>query len=321
LHIPSTLLPNSYDVSISYDGDDNYIKSSKNIKVIVQKVPTQIKASDLTIPYNANSSLIINFTYIKGNVISNAALDVVFNGEANVLTTDENGKINLSIPSSLIPSNYSIVISFKSNETHSESSRIVNLVVEKIPTIITPTKITVTYNTNNKKTVATLKDNDGNVIVNAKVTVVLNGNKKNLVTNEKGQVILDIPSKLVPKTYTAYISFVGDSIHLESSVNTKVVVKKANVKLSASKKTYKLSVKTKKYTVTLKNNKGTVMKKVKLTLKVNGKTYKATTNSKGKATFKINKLAKKGKFTATLTFSATKYFNKSVKKVKITVKK
>jgi hypothetical protein len=39
------------------------------------------------------------------------------------------------------------------------------------------------------------------------------------------------------------------------------------------------------YAITLKAN-GKVVKKVKLTLKVNGKTYAATTNSNGKATFK-----------------------------------
>lgn len=44
------------------------------------------------------------------------------------------------------------------------------------------------------------------------------------------------------------------------------------------------------------------MKKVKLTLKIKGKTYKATTNSKGKATFKITKLTKKGKHTGKITW-------------------
>lgn len=321
LPIISTLLPNSYDVSISYLGDDNYIKSSKDIKVIVEKVSTQINASDLTIRYNNNGSLIASLSDANGNVIPNAELNVVFNGDSTVLTTDKDGKITLPISGGLIPDIYGIVISFKANQTHKESSKTVNLVIEKIPTQITPNKITVVYNTNNKKTVATLKDDNGNAIANAKVTVDLNGNKKEIITDENGQVILDVPSKLVPKTYTATVSFEGNSIHAKSSASSKVVVKKASVKLSASKKTYKLSVKTKKYTVTLKNNKGAAMKKVTLTLKVKGKTYKATTTSKGKATFKITKLTKKGKFYATITFKATKYFNKSVKKVKITVKK
>ena len=86
-------------------------------------------------------------------------------------------------------------------------------------------------------------------------------------------------------------------------------------------KTFKVKVKTKKYTITLKNNKGKVMKKAKLTLKVGKKTYKATTNSKGKATFKITKLTKKGKYTATIKFAGSKYYKALSKKAKITVKK
>ena len=49
--------------------------------------------------------------------------------------------------------------------------------------------------------------------------------------------------------------------------------------------------------------------------------FTAKTNSKGKATFKIKKLTKRGKYTAAVTFAGNKYYNKVTKKVKITVKK
>ena len=62
------------------------------------------------------------------------------------------------------------------------------------------------------------------------------------------------------------------------------------------------------------------MKKSKLTLKVFGKTYSAKTNNKGKATFKITKLNKKGKFTAVIKFKGTKYYSAIKKSVKLTVK-
>ena len=62
------------------------------------------------------------------------------------------------------------------------------------------------------------------------------------------------------------------------------------------------------------------MKNVKLTLKVNKKIYKAKTNKKGKATFKITKLTKKGKFTAVVKFAGNKYYYAKTVKPKITVK-
>ena len=88
----------------------------------------------------------------------------------------------------------------------------------------------------------------------------------------------------------------------------------------ASKKTFKLKVKTKKYDITLKDNNGKAIKKAKVTIKINGKTYKATTNAKGKATFKITKLTKKGTFKATVKFASNSYYNAISKNVKITVK-
>ena len=104
----------------------------------------------------------------------------------------------------------------------------------------------------------------------------------------------------------------------------KITVKKAPVKVAtkivAAKKTFKVKTKTKKYTITLKAGKKLV-KKVKVTLKVKGKTYKATTNTKGKATFKITKLNKKGKYTATIKFAGNKNYKASSKKIQITVKK
>lgn len=55
-------------------------------------------------------------------------------------------------------------------------------------------------------------------------------------------------------------------------------------------------------------------------IKIKKKTFKATTNKKGKATFKIKKLAKNGKYTATISFKGNKHYKAATKKVKIIVK-
>ena len=57
----------------------------------------------------------------------------------------------------------------------------------------------------------------------------------------------------------------------------------------------------------------------KVILKVNGNTYSAKTNSKGQPTIKINKLTKKGKFTATIKYAGNKYYNAKTVKAKITI--
>ena len=63
------------------------------------------------------------------------------------------------------------------------------------------------------------------------------------------------------------------------------------------------------------------IKKVRVTLKIGKKTYKATTNAKGKVIFKIKKLSKKGKYNAVIKFKGNKLYKATTKKVKITIKK
>ena len=189
------------------------------------------------------------------------------------------------------------------------------ITVNKIQTEITGNAITATYNVN-KDLVITLKDSDGNPVSGVNVTVDLNG--KTYTTDSNGQVKVSTKG-LAPKAYTAKITFNGNTNYAKSTKDIKVTVKKATPKLTAKKKTFKTIPKTKKYTIVLKDNTGKAIKKAKVTLKVKGKTYKASTNSKGKATFKITKLNKKGTYKATITYKGNKYYKKVSKKAKIKV--
>lgn len=107
----------------------------------------------------------------------------------------------------------------------------------------------------------------------------------------------------------------------QQTQSTKVNPKKTTI--TASKKTFKSKVKVKKYTVTLKSGTKKISK-VWVYLTIKGKKYKKTfnarTNTKGKATFKITKLTKKGKYTATITFKGNSKYKKLTKKVKISIK-
>lgn len=186
----------------------------------------------------------------------------------------------------------------------------------KIKTQLKASSITTTYNSN-KKLVITLKDSQGKAISGVKLTVKIKS-VKTLKTDKNGQVKVKT-NALAPKTYTTKITFNGNDKYLKSTKSVKVKIKKANFQITAKAKAFLLKTKTKKYTVTLKSRTGKPIKKAKGSLKVNGRIYKATTNSKGKATFKITKLNKKGNYKATITFKGNKYYNKLTKKTKISV--
>ena len=295
-----------------------------------QKAETIISAEDLTVEANVAANLTVTLKDADGNALVGKEITVSVDGVNSTVTTVEGGVATIPI-SYDAEGVHEYTLYFAGDETnYKESTKLVTVTVTKasepdtpvpptkVATKLAAAKVTATYNVA-KKLVITLTA-DGKALANKKVTVKVGTISKTLTTNAKGQVSLNVAT-LVPKTYTATVKFAGDNDYLASSVSPKVVVSKAKPKFTAKAKTFKVKVKTKKYTVTLKNNKGKVLKKVKLTLKVGKKTYKATTNSKGKATFKITKLTKKGKYTATVKFAGSKYYKAISKKVKITVKK
>lgn len=184
-------------------------------------------------------------------------------------------------------------------------------------TSIKASSLSTVYNKNGYL-IITLKDTNGKPIADKKVYIELNG-EHNLKTDKNGQIKIAV-GKFIPKTYTANISFAGDDYYAPSNKSVKVTVKKATPKIVAKTKTFKRNVKVKKYTITLKNNINKVIKKNKVYIKVKKKTYVAKTNNKGKATFKIKNLKKKGTYKATITYKGNKYYKKVSKKVKIKVK-
>ena len=185
-------------------------------------------------------------------------------------------------------------------------------------------------------------DKNGSVVIDfpkdAKGDVIINIGGKNYTGKiVDGKVELDV-NDLPNGNYESTIIYNGDGNYsgftrtimivvkeskvVDNKPNTPVkppaVVKKAS-KITAKKMTFKAKKKVKKYSITLKSGK-TPLKKVQVTIKVGKKTYKAKTNAKGKATFKINKLTKKGKYTAVIKFKGNKTYKAATKKVKITVK-
>ena len=307
--------------NIITDNKYNFDKVQKTIALedsVYVDVP--VNATNLTVKVadiKEGEDFTIDVT-LSNNLTANVSV-VINQKEYNVSVVNGNGSLKVS--DKLAANTYDVDASYAGEYPYAASTAKTTFKVEKviIGTKLAAPKVTATYNVA-KKLVITLTDKNGKALANKKVSVKVGSISKTLTTDKNGKVSLNVAT-LVPKTYTATVKFAGDSDYSASTASPKVVVSKAKVKLAAKAKTFKVKVKTKKYTVTLKNNKGKVMKKVKLTLKVGKKTYKATTNSKGKATFKITKLSKKGKYTATVKFAGSKYYKALSKKVKITVKK
>ncbi|MBQ7929109.1 MAG: Ig-like domain repeat protein [Methanobrevibacter sp.] len=172
----------------------------------------------------------------------------------------------------------------------------------------------------NGKIVITLKDSNGVGLFNKQLIITYADNYITGYTDNNGSVEIPfIENAAVTKYVTAV--FLGEGNVYQGAVDTaKVVISKKATTLTAAKT--KVSAKVKKaikVKVTLKNGK-TAIKGKKVTIKVNGKTFKATTNAKGVATISV-KIAKKGTFKATFKFAGdSAYKASSSKTVKFTVK-
>ena len=303
-------------VNITFTSDIYDAKSVEKT-IVASAKPTTIATVNVTTTYNVAKDLIITLTDVNGKVLANKTVNVVVGTVNNNLTTNTSGQVSIDV-STLAPNTYVANIAFAGDEVYAKANATANVVVNKIASSLTAPAVTATYNVG-KNLVITLTAN-GKALANQKVTVKVGTISKTLTTNAKGQVSVDV-SKLTPKTYTATFTYAGDDINDKSSNTAKVVVNKAKPKITSKKATFKAKKKTKKYSIVLKDNKGKAIKKAKVTLKVKGKTYKATTNAKGKATFKITKLTKKGKQTATIKFGGNTLYKAVSKKVKLTIKK
>ena len=280
--------------------------AGKNTIYMAYRIDSTLTVEDMEFDYNTTGTTEISFTDAIG-------IEATVVGQPDAAVNVNNNTITVS---GLEPGSYILSVKTVTDEEHDSVTKEAKITVNKIKTQLSASTVTTTYNAN-KNLVVTLKDAKGNPLSGVEVIVNLNGVKK-YKTDDKGQI--KVPTKgLAPKAYTAKITFNGNEKYNQATKSVKITVKKATPKVTAKAKIFKQSIKTKKYTVTLKNNQNKVMKNTKLTLKVNGKTYSATTNAKGQATFKITKLIKKGKFTATIKYAGSKYYNAKTVTAKITV--
>ena len=302
-----------YDVEIGYDGDANYyvahsVKADVNVTKTAPAMNYTVKVvgGDVTIavtlPSDINGNLTV--TYPSGYVEN----VTVKNGTASIHNVFMNETGDLAITAS-----------FAGNDKYYADEAIIGFIIKQA-TLVKASAVSVVYQNNAKVTVKLTNLVTNKAIAGAPVEITVNGKTYKGTTNKDGNAVITIPANMLPKKYTANLVYKGNET-LESDVDEfTFTVKKATPKVTAKKKTFKKSVKVKKYTITLKDNKGKAIKKAKVTIKVGKKTFKATTNAKGKAVFKLKKLTKKAKYNAKVTYKGNKYFNKVTKKVKITIK-
>lgn len=257
-----------------------------------------INASDAI--YFIGSSMIYQARLIdgEGNPVLKQIMTFIIDNDVHYGVTDKNGiaKVHLDLKKG----DYDILIShdFAFNATAK---------ISVLLRLVENSDLVMDYNLGSFK-VRAIGD-DGKPIAGDYVKMSVDGKTYNVKTNNQGYAILKITSK--PNTYKITSTYKGYSVQ-----NTIKVKKTLNAKKTfKAKKNRKLTL-----TATLKRSNGKAISGKKVSFKLNGKTYKATTNKKGIAKVTIkSKVVKKLKVGKKYTLKIS--YIKQIVNSKVIVKK
>ena len=312
-YVSSSFKEGNYTFDVFYLANDPYKDSNlTNQKLEIKRMSTNLIASDKIIDYGVpilieanllgedGSSLGAKIINLKIKSNDSKIIKELSNYTVNGLAQFNIGTLDIGL--------YSLEYSFEEDNAYIGSDASSSLQVNMMATKVDSKNFAMFYQ-NGSSIVAYLYDNQGKAVPNKLLSIAINGKTYKKTTNSQGKVSLTI--SLIPKKYVATIKFAGDENYKASLKSINVTVKTRTSKIVASNfvKYYKDS---KRFVYYLKdsNNKPIASKSVSLT--INGKTYKRTTDKNGKISILLN--LKKKSYKATIKFSA-KYYASASKKI------
>ena len=216
-----TLDPGNYTAIITCKGNEIYGPSSTTANVLINKLPTVLKARNVSIVYNDSYKYYVSLKDADGNPLVGVKVNLVLGTINKTVKTDSRGWISASLKN-LAPGNYTAVITCEGNEIYGPSNTTANVVVDKIPTVLKARNVSIVYNDSYKYYVS-LKDADGNPLVGVKVNLVLGTINKTVKTDSRGWISASLKN-LAPGNYTAVVTCAGTEIYAPSNTTANVVV-------------------------------------------------------------------------------------------------
>ena len=235
------------------------------------------------------------------------------NGKDFTVKTGNDGKA--ALPIDLLPGKYVAKIKFNEDNIYLGFSVSSNVVVNKLATGLTVNDINIVYG-DSANLIILLKDRNNAVLKGKNILINLNGKDYVVKTGNDGKATL--PIDLVPGKYTAKIKFNEDSIYLDSSVSSNIVVNKLATALTAGdiNITYGDSA---NLIITLKDTKGNALSGKVILININDKDCFTTTDNKGEATLPIDLLP--GKYASKIEFGEDEIYLPSFAGAEISVDK
>ena len=275
------------NVTIVYSGDGNY--GSVNKSVVINRKST-IMAYDMIRGYNSGMDYTANLFDGNGLPLVNANVTIKVDTNTYIVQTDSNGVLKFN--NRLAAGDYAIVIV----NPETEEYKLTNLKI--MPRITDNRDVTIFFADGTNYRVRAVGDDGSYVGAGEVVSINVGGKTYSVKTDANGYANLKLSLKV--KKHTITVTYKGFTT--KNKVTVKSVVKPV-------KKTVKVKKTAKKLRIKVKLKGKQVLKKKRVYMKFKGKTYKAKTNKKGIATFKvpkkvIKKLKKGKKYKAVFTYKA-----------------
>ena len=288
----SNLGGGTYNITITFNGNENYTSVNKTIILKVDPSNPQLNISVEDIEFGENAIVKVNLEDITGTVNIQ-----VNNKNYTVDITNGIGEINIDV---LPAGNYTVYAKFDGNDNYTPATNnTVSFNVSKSNiTLNIPPVINITENTN-----ITLE-----VPINATGNITLTiDNKTYIQVIENGTVVFDI-SDLDAGNYTGTITYSGDSNFNELNETFNITLNKGDLILNAENIIMFFRNGT-QYIVTVTDINGKLLSDLNITITVNGVPYNFTTNENGTAKLDIN--LNPGNYTLETLFNGNEKFNKN----------
>lgn len=265
--------PVKISLSVSFNGDSQYYSSSLSKTITVLST---IKMDKLTKIYNGAIEYTSTFYDTEGNLLKNSEIFLQVDSMLYSRTTNNNGVATLLVP---IKKGNHMIYAYNpaSDESAKKSVKVFNR--------ISGNKNLKVYFGSGTYKIRVFNDNGNPVKSGEKVTIKIDNKKYVVKTDKKGYAKLKITSQ--PGKYSISANYKGFIV--ENSLKVKPILIPKSVHIKKLGKTFKISAK-------LLNGKGKPASGKKITVKFNGKKYKAKTNKKGIAKFTLKTPRKLGDY-------------------------
>ena len=266
-----------YLTTLEFEGDSNYISSSKDVLVNIR---SSVNSSDLIKYYRNASQFYATILDYGGNPVANVVVEMNINGVFYYRTTNQQGVVKLNI--NLEPKSYILTLKNPvTGESASSNITVLSRLVENHDLV--------KYYKNASRYSLKVLDEKGSPLAGENVSFNINGVFYTRTTNSDGIASLNI--NLEPGTYIITAQY-GDS-RVSNTITVLNVIKTDDIVMNYRDGT--------RFGATILDGHGNPYPNQSVTFNINGVMYTRITNATGTANLNIN--LQPGKYIITSMFN------------------